>query len=169
VLPQARACFIKGRKLRCEGAISLLLVRFLGHLGSATLAAGVMGVILSFTLPRVFKEPLLPFALIAGVIMGYLVNRNMRDLTARWVWIIPLVWLAYGILDSTRFYSTAWSHQSRFADIWDNFFGTRCSGSECMNEFLFTAPFLSSISYSITACFASKKIDDQVKARGALS
>lgn len=59
-----------------------MLVRYLGHLGSATLATGVIAVCLSFMLSGVFKEPLLPGALLGGAIMGYLVNRNMRDATA---------------------------------------------------------------------------------------
>ena len=135
-----------------------MLVRYLGHLGSATLAAGVIAVILSFMLSGVFKEPLLPGALFGGAIMGYLVNRNMRDLAALLVWLVPLAWLIYGIRDSAASYSEAWAQQSRSAYIWDTFFGTHCGGSECLNELLFTAPFLSSVAYSITAYFASRNI-----------
>jgi hypothetical protein len=137
-----------------------MLVRYLGHLGSATLAAGLIGVILSASLSGMFKEPLFFTMLLGGASMGYLVNLNMRDLSACLVWIVPFIWLVYGIQDATGSVSQAWAHQSRFAYIWDNFFGTRCSGTECMNELLFTAPFLSSISYSITAYFISRNIHD---------
>ena len=143
-----------------------IIVRYLGHVFSATLAAGVIGAIIYFTLSMVLREPLLPAALLGGAIMGYLVNRNGWDVTVLLVWLVPLAWLIYGIRDSSASYSEAWAHQSRSAYIWDNFFGTHCSGSECLNEFLFTAPFLSSISYSITAYFASKKIRDSEKAGG---
>jgi hypothetical protein len=71
-----------------------MLVRYLGHLGSATLAAGLIGVILSATLSGMFKERLFFTMLLAGAIMGYLVNRKMRDLSARLVWIIPLCMVA---------------------------------------------------------------------------
>jgi hypothetical protein len=142
----------------------MLPVRYLGHLGSATLAAVIISVILDFLLSSAIKEPRLLSALIAGAIMGYLVNRNMRDLSARLVCIIPLVWLIYGIHDDTGSFSQAWEHQSRFAYICDNFFGTNCSGTECLNELLFTAPFLSSVAYSLTAYFVSKNITDS-KAR----
>ena len=138
----------------------MFIVRYLGHFGSATLAAGVIGVCLSFMLSGVFKEPLFLGALLGGAIMGYLVNRNMRDATALLVWIIPLAWLIYGIRDSAASYSEVRAQQSRSAYIWDSFFGTHCSGSECLNELLFTAPFLSSVSYSITAYFASRNIPD---------
>jgi hypothetical protein len=146
----------------------MLPVRYLGHLGSATLAAGIIWMILSLMLSGLFREPLLPAALLAGAIMGYLVNRNMRDLSARLVWIIPLVWLIYGIHDDTGSFSQAWAHQSRSAYIWDNFFGTHCSGTECLNELLFTAPFLSSVAYSLTAYFVSKNITDVAKPDGQL-
>jgi hypothetical protein len=135
-------------------------VRYLGHLGSATLAAGIIGVILSFMLSGIFKEPLLPGALLGGAVMGFLVNRNGWDVTALVVWLVPLAWLIYGIRDSSASYSEAWGQQPRSAYIWDTFFGTHCSGSECLNELLFTAPFLSSVAYSITAYFASKNIRD---------
>src|SRR5258708_2028530 len=130
-----------------------MLVRYLGHLGSATLAAGVIAAILEIAVP--FRDPFFLGALFGGAIMGYLVNRNMRDLAALLVWLVPLAWLIYGIRDSAASYSEAWAQQSRSAYIWDTFFGTHCGGSECLNELLFTAPFLSSVSYSITAYFAS--------------
>ena len=34
--------------------------------------------------------------------MGYPVNRNVRDLTAFLVWLVPLAWLIYGIRDLQR-------------------------------------------------------------------
>ncbi|MGZ7056429.1 MAG: hypothetical protein ACXVK3_12935 [Candidatus Angelobacter sp.] len=136
----------------------MLIVRYLGHFGSATLAAGVIAVVVEVTVP--FRDPFFLGALLGGAIMGYLVNRNGRDVTALLVWLVPLAWLIYGIRDSAASYSEAWAQQSRSAYIWDNFFGTHCSGSECLNELLFTAPFLSSVSYAITAYFASKNIPD---------
>jgi hypothetical protein len=142
-----------------------IIGRYLGHFGSATLAAGVIGMILSLMLSGLFKEPLLPGALLGGAIMGYLVNRNVRDVAALLVWLVPLAWLTYGILDSTKSFSQDWSHQSRLADIWDNFFGTHCGGSECGNELLFTSPFLSSVSYSITSYIVSRKASPQPDVR----
>jgi len=124
-------------------------------LGSATLAAGAISAMLQLTL--LFRAPFFLGALLGGAIMGYLVNRNVRDLMALLVWLVPLAWLIYGIRDFTASYSEVWAHQSRSAYIWDNFFGTRCSGSECLNELLFTTPFLSSISYSVTSYVMSRK------------
>jgi len=128
-------------------------------LGSATLAAGTIEAMLQLT--PLFRAPFFLGALLGGAITGYLVNRNVRDLTAILVWLVPLAWLIYGIRDSAASYSEVWAHQSRSAYIWDNFFGTRCSGSECLNELLFTTPFLSSISYSVTAYIMSRKASPQ--------
>jgi hypothetical protein len=128
-------------------------------LGCATLAAGAIAAMLQVTLP--FRIPFFLGALLGGAIMGYLVNRNVRDLTALLVWLLPLAWLIYGISESAMSYSHAWAHQSRSAYIWDNFFGTRCSGSECLDELLFTTPFLSSISYSVTSYIMSRKANPQ--------
>jgi hypothetical protein len=146
----------------------MFMVRYVGHLGSATLAAGVISVILEILLPRGTSASFSLSPLLAGAIMGYLVNRKMRDLSARWVWIIPLVWLVYGIQDATGSFSQAWAHESLSAYIWDNFFGTHCSGTECLNKLLFTAPFLSSVAYSITAYFISKNIRDVATGAGPL-
>lgn len=137
----------------------ITLVRYLGHLGSATLAAGAIAAMLQLT--PLFRTPFFLAALLGGAIMGYLVNRNARDLTALLVWIVPLAWLIYGISESAMSYSQAWAHQSRSAYICDNFFGTRCSGSECLDELLFTTPFLSSISYSVTSYIVSRKASRQ--------
>lgn len=133
----------------------ITLVRYLGHLGSATLAAGIIAAAVEITVP--FRDPFFLGALFGGAIMGYLVNRNVRDLTALLVWLLPLAWLIYGISESAMSYSQAWAHQSRSAYIWDNFFGTLCSGSGCLDELLFTTPFLSSISYSVTSYIMSRK------------
>ena len=43
-----------------------------------------------------FKGTLFLGALLDGAIMGYLVNRKIRDITPYLVSIIPLAWLAYG-------------------------------------------------------------------------
>lgn len=136
-----------------------MLIRFLGHLGSATLAACLIAALLEVAIP--FKDPFFLGALLGGAIMGYLVNRKVRDITAYLVWIIPLAWLVYGIRDSAASYSQVWAHQSRSAYIWDDFFGTHCGGSECLNKLLFTGPFLSAISYSITSYLLSIKNRNQ--------
>jgi hypothetical protein len=85
----------------------MLLVRYLGHLGSATLAAGIIAAAVEITVP--FRDPFFLGALFGGAIMGYLVNRNVRDLTGLLVWLVPLAWLIYGISESAMSYSQAWA------------------------------------------------------------
>jgi fructose-specific phosphotransferase system IIC component len=79
-------------------------------LGSATLAACLIAALLEVTIP--FKGTSFLGALLGGAIMGYLVNRKIRDITAYLVLIIPLAWLAYGIRGSAGSYSQVWAHQS---------------------------------------------------------
>jgi len=57
-------------------------------LGSATLAAGAIAAMLQLT--PLFRTPFFLGALLVVANTGYLVNRNVRDLTAILVWLDPL-------------------------------------------------------------------------------
>ena len=70
------------------------MIQFLGHLGSATWQPCLIAALVEVTIP--FKGTLFLGALLDGAIMGYLVNRKIRDITPYLVSIIPLAWLAYG-------------------------------------------------------------------------
>ena len=100
-------------------------------------------------------NPYSPAIALAALVLGYLVSVRIRKgQAATFVWVVGLLWLAFGMYDSTRNWSASWSpEKTRWAYIVANFLGPTyaCSGSECLNELFFTTPFTASIAYSIGA------------------
>jgi hypothetical protein len=92
-----------------------------------------------------------------GLIMGLLVNRFALKSTAYWVWLVGMVWIAYGIFASLHAYHAGFSGIcSPLDNIRGEFFSFSnngyCGGGE--NVMLFTVPTLSSIAYSLGAWVA---------------
>jgi hypothetical protein len=79
----------------------------------------------------------------AGLILGIL--PRFLDRSAGLVWPIPAL-----ILIVTAFtWNSTYTPRSHWADVWSNLFGSDCGSSECMYELLVTAPFYTSIAYSL--------------------
>lgn len=114
--------------------------------------------IIYWPLGAIFKEPIVPAAIVGGGLLGYLVNKKMVDLSASFVWILPSIWLFREILDTAKTFSPSWAGTNLSSYIWDNYFGSQCGGSECLNEVLFSAPCVAAIAYSVTAFFAWLKM-----------
>jgi hypothetical protein len=133
-------------------------VRFAGHLLAATVlplvlvaAIGTLSSIASNgskAIDYLTIGPSFLLPIISGGVLCYLFTRRAELVTpALWVWLVPAAVLIWSIRD--------WRHQAvdnSWQDVWNNFFGTRCSSSECLYEII-TAVFLSSVSYSLVAFF----------------
>jgi hypothetical protein len=89
-------------------------------------------------------EPFWVPEIVAGLVLGWLVYETVPSKFAFAAWAAPgclLLW-------------SAWSWQRRMAlydSTWDTYFGKDCGGSECLYQLFLTAPFYSSIFYSIGA------------------
>lgn len=101
----------------------------------------------------IFEEPYFPFSNLVGLCCGYLVNRRLQSRSAAWVWVLPAIWLACVIADQIRY---AYPGQDLWQDVWNNFFGGGC-GFECIGQLIATAPFYSSVAYSLGAWVALSK------------
>jgi len=136
------------------------LRRFIGHTLGATILPLAVCTAIGISASAVFNENklvdylnigptfLLPIAF--GAFFAYLFTRNMSPITpALWVWSLPAVFLLWNI--------RSWRYQaidSSWKDIWNKFFGTKCSSSECLYE-LITAAFMSSVAYALAVLVLS--------------
>jgi hypothetical protein len=84
--------------------------------------------------------------ILAGFLLGVVGRRYFIGREGFWVWVIPTLALALGMI-TTRPYGP----YSRWEYIWDNFFTSRCGETECIAELVSTAPFYTSIAYSLGA------------------
>jgi hypothetical protein len=100
-------------------------------------------------------EPYSPMIAVTAFLLGYFAaGRIFSGRAATFVWIIGLVWIVFGIYDTTRYWSASWSpEKTRWGYALANLFGptVKCSGSECLAELFFTTPLTASITYSVGA------------------
>jgi hypothetical protein len=81
---------------------------------------------------------------ITASVLGFFSHRVWKTNAGLWVWLFPAVILVSNLL-SWKSYTS----RSNLADAWANYFGSDCGDSECLNELLVTAPFYSSVAYSV--------------------
>jgi hypothetical protein len=81
---------------------------------------------------------------VVSFLFGAFSRRFFRTRSALWVWVLPTLVLLVDIL-------TWQSHssRSRWADVWANYFGSSCGDTECLGELLVTAPFYTSVAYTL--------------------
>jgi hypothetical protein len=108
----------------------------------------------SNTVERILGEPVFLLPIGAACCFAILVVRQVphRMRLGRWVWVLPLIWFLFEILEWYRF---RYPGQLFWPDIWNNFFGTQCGGSECLYEWTVTSPLYCAASYSIAVALAS--------------
>jgi hypothetical protein len=83
---------------------------------------------------------------LAGFLLGAVSRRYFIGRNGFWVWVIPT--LSFGVaMITTRPYGP----YSRWEYVWDNFFTSRCGATECLSELVNTAPFYTSVAYSLGA------------------
>src|SRR5207244_2215740 len=80
---------------------------------------------------------------IDGALPSFVVQLFLST-SAPWVWLLPAMILAFNV-------ATWKSHiaRSNFSDAWANYFTSDCGASECLYEILITAPFYTSVAYTV--------------------
>jgi hypothetical protein len=89
-------------------------------------------------------EPYFLAPILAGFVLGGLSHRFFGTRAAAWVWVPPAVVLLWNIF--------TWKnggYRPYWPDVWHNYFGSDCGGSECLYELFVTAPFYTSVAYSL--------------------
>jgi hypothetical protein len=161
--------------------VAMLASMFLGGLLSAGIgvAVGRVGPDRWVLYRLITDVPYSPLFWGSGLLLGFLVNRRTLSGAACWVWLAGMIRLGVGVLSSYSpyrdrpWYNPSWCPPqgcSFLEQIGDNLFdlkGDKCSGSECLGEFLFTAPAFCSIAYSVGAFLGlrSKRSDTKLSSR----
>jgi hypothetical protein len=112
------------------------------HLG-LPYAATILGFIASILI-QLGGEPFWLPEIMAGLLLGWFAFETVPSKTAFLAWIVPagcLLWSVWSLQHTTG------AHDS----TWNTYFGSDCGGSECLYQLLLTAPFYSSVFYSIGA------------------
>jgi hypothetical protein len=83
-------------------------------------------------------------AILVAFVLGYTSHRFFKSSAATCVWILPSIILIWNV-----FTWKSYAPRSDLADAWANYFGKDCGGSECIYELFVTAPFYTSVAYSL--------------------
>jgi hypothetical protein len=141
-------------------AKSLFLHYLVGVVGGM-----VIGFLPEAELSRIYYntglEPYAPAIAITALLLGYFVSVHIgKGRAATSAWVLGLLWMFFGIYDTTRYWSASWSvEKTRWGYVLANLFGPtlKCSGSECLGELFFTTPFTASVTYSIGAYIRKRR------------
>jgi hypothetical protein len=93
---------------------------------------------------RAAEEPYFVFPILAAFGFGVLSHRYSLSRSALWVWVFPAVILLWNVF--------TWRNggfRPYWPDVWNNYFGSDCGSSECAYEFFVTAPFYTSLAYTL--------------------
>jgi ABC-type dipeptide/oligopeptide/nickel transport system permease component len=142
------------------------IVSFLLHSIAATVGSVLTGILLAFLLAlpiglfssgmgnvvdratdtsvfRYADNPYFAVPVAIAACLGFLSHRFSKSRSGAWSWVLPTAVLFLNI-----FPKMANSAQERKWII-DNFFSRGCGGTECLYELFITAPFYTSVAYTI--------------------
>ena len=94
----------------------------------------------------IVDPPFSPIPIIIALASAYFFRHRANRQPSVWIWILPSLILIWNLFTWDKY-----PGQVYWNDVWNNFFGNQCGSSECLNEFLVTAPVCSSLAYSIFA------------------
>jgi hypothetical protein len=85
---------------------------------------------------------------IIGILGGYYAGRYLPSKISRFIWLPALLILISECYFDYKYRSPGTSYWS---DIWNNYIGAECGGSECLGELVCTAPLVSALAYAVGA------------------
>ena len=143
------------------------VLRFLGHLALATCGIVVISFLLELTVGLVIVSqdhrfldyfvvgPTFAVPIILGLVAGRRFGRRLPALASRLLWLPPLVLL---VSEMYLNYKYRYPGENMRAEIWNNFVGIQCGGSECLTEAFVTAPFVAAVAYALGAELGRLKV-----------
>lgn len=126
----------------------LLLVNLaVAVIGTAILDTALWRVISSHSVAAIVWKEFI-FSIVCAALIGFGMWRTWRNSAAKWTWILPAVWFAFGYLTIAG-HGDAWGRLSGF--------GSRSvlSAPDVRMFFLFTVPLVRAVSYSVGAYLSS--------------
>ena len=126
----------------------LLLVNLaVAVIGTAILDTALWRVISSHSVAVMVSKEFV-FSIVCAAFIGFGMWRTWRNSAAKWTWVLPTVWFAFG-------YLTIAGH----GDVWGRLsgFGSESvlSAPDVRSFFLFTVPLVRAVSYSVGAYLSS--------------
>jgi hypothetical protein len=154
----------RGKQPVCDSAVRVLRLVIRWHMRvafrmlvdlvaspyGATVIVFLMALLASFVLSpnspleHVIGAPVFGLPILAGVFLGYLVNKKRFSWTAIFAWLIPAVVFLIAYRELTQ-------PQNLNPHPWRNLVGADCSSSECLYEVFATTPLICGLAYSATA------------------
>jgi len=135
--------------------VAVFVIAFSSVLGTLIVShwAG-LGVKAAFSGPFYWGE------IAVGLIGGFLVGARVRPQLAKWVWVLPSIWVLVYMA-----YTAHLAGQIGIAHhIWTDFFTTGCAdpGIACPQQSFGTFPFFSSLAYSFAAWLSSRMRNQRI-------
>lgn len=115
------------------------------------------------------SEPYFALPILVALYLGYRLNRDGGRL-ASWIWVPALLWLGYDIWSWREMALSLASGPNgmpgygSWSNVLANFFGHACGG--CGNEWFDTAPFYTSVAYSLGAWVRRRRMLRPAKSGG---
>ena len=129
--------------------VVIMLATGLGFVLGLTVYASGLRMLLS-----VFIGPAFLFFVLAGLGLGYVVNRRLRSDAAPLMWILPAIWSLYQA--SSEFNTGIHSGESLPNYIWNTLIlGNHEMG--LISQWVVTAPFVTAVAFSIGAWLAVRR------------
>jgi hypothetical protein len=95
---------------------------------------------------RILSEPYFPLQIAMGAIAGGYARHRFKRSFASWVWVLPL---AHFLFCLAQFDVSVF--QNPLAVRFEHFLGNGCRPPQCWDQMLCTAPFYTSVAYSLGA------------------
>jgi len=116
-------------------------------IGTAILHSAFWRMIPSYSVSViVWKECI--FSIVCAGFIGFGMRRIWRNSAAKWTWVLPAVWFAFG-------YLTIAGHGDVFGHLSGFGYGSVLSAPDVRSFFSFTVPLVRAISYSVGAYLSS--------------
>ena len=123
----------------------LLLIVIVAVVGTAILDTGMGRAIPSHTIVAVFCKEM-ALSVVCATLIGFGMWRTWRSEAAKWTWVVPLLWFAFGLLFVTG--HGIWGPFSVSSAI-------NVGAAEMRSFFLFTIPLIRALAYSVGAYISS--------------
>jgi hypothetical protein len=138
----------------------VVFIRYVVHAAIASYGVMILGDIVELLLPvrqgrrldYFFIGPTFLFPILAGLILGFIFGARLPRSSSRLLFIFPLAIMAWEVWVFIHY-----NDEVTWRNFVNNFLGTNCTSSECLEEGWITSPLVSSLTYSLGAEFGRLK------------
>jgi hypothetical protein len=141
----------------------VVFIRYVVHAAVASYGIMILGEVIEYLiglplgsqnrrLDYFFIGPTFLFPILAGLILGFIFGARLPRSSSRLLFIFPLAIMAWEVWVFIHY-----NDEVTWRNFVNNFLGTNCTSSECLEEGWITSPLVSSLAYSLGAEFGRLK------------